>query len=116
MTRPAPRDRPPHPGHRLRRLPPGPPHRPRIQPHYRVRRDRVDPGGVITPRYDSRLRHLGLGREHAREQVLILVADRNVRVINAETGDSSAPPPVTAHQRRPQPASRLAAGHPGPRP
>jgi len=60
---------------------------PRIQPHYRVRRDRVDDGGVITVRYDSRLHHIGLGREHARTRVLALVADLNIRVIDAETGE-----------------------------
>lgn len=60
---------------------------PRIHRHYRVRRDRVDTGGVITIRYDSRLRHIGLGREHARRRVLALVADRYIRVIDAETGE-----------------------------
>jgi len=60
---------------------------PRIQPHYRVRRDRVDTGGVITLRYDSRLRHIGLGREHARKRVLALIADRYIRVVDAETGE-----------------------------
>lgn len=59
----------------------------RIQPHYRIRRDRVDTGGVITLRYQSRLRHIGLGREHARQRVLALIADRHVRVINADTGE-----------------------------
>ncbi|HEX6325485.1 MAG TPA: integrase core domain-containing protein, partial [Jiangellaceae bacterium] len=59
---------------------------PRIQPHYRVRRDRVDDGGVITVRYDSRLHHIGLGREHTRKRILALVADLNIRVIDAETG------------------------------
>jgi transposase InsO family protein len=60
---------------------------PRIRPHYRVRRDRVDAGGVITVRYDSRLRHIGLGREHARKRVLALIADRYIRVIDYETGE-----------------------------
>ncbi len=60
---------------------------PRIEPHYRVRRDRVDTTGVITLRYNSRLRHIGLGREHARTRVLALIADLNIRVINAETGE-----------------------------
>jgi transposase InsO family protein len=60
---------------------------PRIRRHYRVRRDRVDSGGVITVRYDSRLRHIGLGREHSRKRVLALIADRQVRVIDTETGE-----------------------------
>jgi transposase InsO family protein len=58
---------------------------PRLNPHYRVRRDRADGLGVVTLRYDSRLRHIGLGREHARKRVLMLVADLNIRVIDAET-------------------------------
>jgi transposase InsO family protein len=60
---------------------------PKIDPHYRVRRDRVDTGGVITIRYDSRLRHIGLGREHARKRVQALAADRYIRIIDAETGE-----------------------------
>jgi hypothetical protein len=63
------------------------PRGPRIQPHYRVRHDRVDPSGVITIRYDSRLRHIGLGRQHAGQRVLALTADRHIRVINADTGE-----------------------------
>jgi transposase len=59
---------------------------PRLNPHYRVRRDRTDGLGVVTLRYDSRLRHIGLGREHARRRVFLLIADLDVRVIDAETG------------------------------
>ena len=33
-----------------------------IPVHYRVRRDKTDTSGVVTLRYDSRLRHIGLGR------------------------------------------------------
>jgi len=59
---------------------------PRLNPHYRVRRDRTDSIGVVTLRYDSRLRHIGLGREHARRRVFLLIADLDIRVIDAETG------------------------------
>jgi hypothetical protein len=59
---------------------------PRIQPHYRVRRDRVDTGGTVTVRHDSKLRHIGLGREHRGKRVLALIADRYLRVVDAETG------------------------------
>jgi transposase InsO family protein len=54
--------------------------------HYRVRRDRIDASGVITVRYDSRLRHIGLGRAHRGTRVLALIADRYIRVVDAETG------------------------------
>ncbi len=49
--------------------------------------DRVDTGSVITLRYDSQLRHIGLGREHARKRVLALIADLYIRVVDAETGE-----------------------------
>ena len=41
----------------------------------------------MTLRYNSRLRHIGLGREHAGARVYILVADLYTRVIDAETGE-----------------------------
>lgn len=58
----------------------------RLGRHYRVRRDRIDTTGVVTLRYNSRLRHIGLGREHAGTRVYILVADLYTRVVDAETG------------------------------
>jgi transposase InsO family protein len=48
---------------------------------HRVRRDRVDANGTVTLRYQSRLRHLGIGRRHAGTRVILLVADRDVRVL-----------------------------------
>ena len=63
------------------------PAKPSIPAHYRVRRDKVDPGGTITLRYDSRLRHIGLGREHSGKRVLALIADLYIRVVDADTGE-----------------------------
>lgn len=63
------------------------PAKPSIPVHYRVRRDKTDTSGVFTLRYDSRLRHIGLGREHARKRVLVLIADRYIRAVDAETGE-----------------------------
>jgi transposase InsO family protein len=63
------------------------PAKPSIAGHYRVRRDKVDTGGVITLRYDSQLRHIGLGREHRGKRVLALVADTYIRVVEQETGE-----------------------------
>lgn len=51
---------------------------------YRVRRDRVDQSGKVTLRYRSKLFHIGLGRAHAGLRVLILVAERDVRVITED--------------------------------
>jgi len=52
--------------------------------HYRIRRDRIDPSGVVTLRYNSRLHHIGLGRRHAGLRVLVLVADLDVRVLTED--------------------------------
>jgi transposase InsO family protein len=52
--------------------------------HLRVRKDRVDKVGRVTLRYNSRLHHIGLGRRHAGERVLLLVADLEVRVITQD--------------------------------
>src|SRR6266511_3514741 len=49
--------------------------------HFRVRHDRVDKTGCVTLRYQSRLRHIGIGRAHKGRRVLLLIADRNVRVL-----------------------------------
>ncbi len=55
--------------------------------HWRVRNDRVDKTGRVTLRHDGRLHHIGLGHEHARTRVVMLIADRHVRVIDAATGE-----------------------------
>jgi len=47
-----------------------------------VRPDRVDRGGKVTLRYRSKLLHLGVGRRYAGTRVLLLVKDRDVRVVN----------------------------------
>ena len=56
-------------------------------PHRRVRRDRIDDGGSVTLRVNGRLHHIGIGRTHARTPVILLVADLDVRVIHAATGE-----------------------------
>lgn len=57
-----------------------------VPAQHRVRRDRVDSGGNVTLRYQSRLRHLGIGRRYAGTRVMLLVADRDIRVI-ADNGE-----------------------------
>ena len=52
----------------------------------RVRRDRVDKWGSVTIRYRSKLHHIGVGRPHKGQRVLILIADLDTRVIN-ENGE-----------------------------
>ncbi|HWW90418.1 MAG TPA: IS481 family transposase [Solirubrobacteraceae bacterium] len=52
--------------------------------HYRVRHDNVDASGTVTLRYRSRLHHIGLGRAHKGQRVLVLIADRDVRVLTID--------------------------------
>jgi transposase InsO family protein len=55
--------------------------------HDRVRKDIVDPYGKVTLRYQGRLYKIGLGRTLARTPILLLVHDRDIRVINQTTGE-----------------------------
>jgi hypothetical protein len=55
--------------------------------HDRVRHDRVDASGTVTLRVAGQLRHIGIGRTHARTHVILLVHDLEVRVVNATTGE-----------------------------
>jgi transposase InsO family protein len=55
-----------------------------VPSQHRVRRDRVDKAGKVTLRYRSKLLHLGIGRRYIGTQVMLLVADRDVRVINQD--------------------------------
>jgi transposase InsO family protein len=55
-----------------------------IPTHYRVRRDKIDKTGRVTLRYHSKLLHIGVGRAHTGTRVLLLVADRDVRVITQD--------------------------------
>lgn len=69
---------------RPKATPTGPP---ADQPDTRIRRDRIDDSGVVTLRYHGRLHHIGIGRTHARTHVILLVVDRDIRIINAATGE-----------------------------
>jgi transposase InsO family protein len=57
-----------------------------IPPHYRVRHDKIDAGGVITIRYNSRLHHIGLSKHLRGTKVTVLIDDRDIRVLNRDTG------------------------------
>lgn len=52
--------------------------------HFRVRYDTVDRGGKVTLRYDSRLHHIGLGARHRGKAIVLFVADRVVRIVDAD--------------------------------
>ena len=53
-----------------------------VPAEHRVRRDRIDGSGKVTLRHRSKLLHLGVGRRFAGTRVMLLVAERDVRVIN----------------------------------
>jgi transposase InsO family protein len=79
--------------------------------HERLRRDRIDISGKITLRYQGRLYSIGVGRTHARTNVLVLVQDLDIRIINAATGELLRELVLDPTQRY-QPTGRL----PGPTP
>src|SRR4051794_9572022 len=56
-------------------------------PHYRVRHDRIDQGGNVSLRVNGRLHHIGIGRTHTQTRVILLIADLDIRIINAATGE-----------------------------
>ena len=55
--------------------------------HDRVRHDRIDKSGTVTPRVHGKLRHIGVGRTHKGTHVLLLIQDLQVRIVNAITGE-----------------------------
>jgi transposase InsO family protein len=71
-------------GARVKARPPG---SPSADAHFRVRQDKVDASGTVTLRHDSRLHHIGLGRAHKGRAVKLLVADLDIRVLAADTGE-----------------------------
>jgi transposase InsO family protein len=57
-----------------------------ISHHFRVRKDRVDANGKLSLRHNSRLHHIGIGRDHAGTRVLMLIRALNIRIITEDTG------------------------------
>lgn len=60
------------------------PRGPVVAAPYRLRRDRIDAGGAVTLRHDSRLHHIKVGRAHAGTRVLMLVAGLDIRIITED--------------------------------
>jgi transposase InsO family protein len=73
--------------------------------HHRVRRDKIDKTGRVTLRYRTKLLHIGVGRAHIGTRVLLLVNDRDVRVIteNGELLQHLTIDPTKDYQPHPQP-------------
>lgn len=55
--------------------------------HWRVRNDRVDKTGRVTLRHAGRLHHIGLGHENAGTRIVMLIADRHIRIVDHDTGE-----------------------------
>ena len=55
--------------------------------HWRIREDRIDDSGVVTLRYNSRLHHIGIGRQHKGTKIRLLIHDQHIRIINTQTGE-----------------------------
>ena len=52
--------------------------------HWRIRHDRIDPSGVFTLRHNSRLHHIGIGCRHAGTDILVLIHNRDIRVLTTD--------------------------------
>jgi transposase InsO family protein len=57
------------------------------QTHFRIRHDEVDSNGTVTLRHDSKLHHIGIGRAHKGRPIKLLIADRDIRVLDPKTGE-----------------------------
>ena len=60
------------------------PNGPVIPAPFRVRRDKIDGGGAVTLRHNSRLHHIKVGRRYAGTRVLMLVAGLDVRIVSED--------------------------------
>jgi transposase InsO family protein len=52
--------------------------------HFRIRHDKVDKHGSLTIRYQSRLHHIGMGARNRGREVIILIADRDIRIVTPD--------------------------------
>ncbi|MDP9281614.1 MAG: IS481 family transposase [Chloroflexota bacterium] len=59
----------------------------RVETHFRIRHDKIDKGGKLTLRFESKLLHIGMGARLKGLPVVLLVADRDVRVVSAADGE-----------------------------
>jgi len=55
--------------------------------HWRIRHDRVDKAGKVSLRHTGHLYKIGIGRTHQQAPVIMLIADLNIRIIHADTGE-----------------------------
>ena len=55
--------------------------------HFRIRHDAVGSNGTVTLRHDSKLHHIGIGRAHRGRPIKLLIADRDIRILDPKTGE-----------------------------
>jgi transposase InsO family protein len=55
--------------------------------HHRIRHDRVGKTGSVTIRHNGRLHHIGIGRNHAGTDIVMLVNGLDIRAIDTTTGE-----------------------------
>ncbi len=77
------------------------PSAPSVDTHFRIRQDKVDGQGTVTLRHDSKLHHIGIGRAHQGRAVKLLIADRDIRVLDLETGELDPSPHPRSQSRLP---------------
>jgi transposase InsO family protein len=73
--------------------------------HHRVRHDRIDGTGTVSLRRAGRLHHIGIGRTHTGQPVILLIDDLDIRVIETTTGEllrHLTLDPTRDYQPRPQ--------------
>ena len=68
-------------------IPKASPSKPADPNTWRVRYDTIDNEGKITLRHTGKLLHLGIGRAHARTEIVCLVHNNNATVIAMNTGE-----------------------------
>lgn len=71
------------------------------EPEWRTRVDTVDPNGKVSLRYAGKMRHLGIGRAHIGEHILMLIHEDHVTTTDTAIGEILAGhhiDPTTDHQ------------------
>jgi transposase InsO family protein len=55
--------------------------------HYPIRHDIVGDTGTVTLRHGGTLHHIGIGRTHARTHIIMLIDNRDIRIVDPATGE-----------------------------
>ena len=84
-------------------IPKAAPTRPDDPNIWRVRYDTIDRDGKITIRHSGRLLHLGIGRAHARTEIIALIHNSEATISTRDTGEVIADftlDPTRGYQRK----------------